>query len=268
MRVELDGKALLVTGSTQGVGAEVARLAVEAGARGVLICGRNRARGTAVAEALRAAGAEVRFEFADLADPEAPARLVAAALEGFGRVDLLVNAAGVTDRAGWTDATAEDWAHIFAVNARAPFFLMQAVLADMIARGAGGAIVNILSINAHCGAPELAVYSASKGALATLTKNAAHAHLADAIRVNGIMMGWADTPGEQVMQGEILGKGPDWAARAAAAMPLGRMLTATEVARQVIWLLSPQAGMQTGTLIDLDQAVVGGPVLRAIAPSP
>lgn len=267
MRVELDGKVLLVTGSTQGVGAEVARLAVEAGATGVLICGRNADRGAQVAADLRAAGAEVRFEPADLADPDAPARLVAAALEAFGRVDLLVNAAGNTDRAGWAGATADDWARIFAVNARAPYFLMQGVIADMVARGQGGAIVNILSMNAHCGTAELAVYSASKGALATLTKNAAHAHLADAIRVNGIMMGWADTPGEQVMQGDVLGKGPDWAARVAAAMPLGRMLTALEVARHVIWLLSPQAGMQTGALIDLEQAVVGAPVARTIAPA-
>ncbi len=265
MRVELDGKVLLVTGSTQGVGAEVARLAVRAGARGALICGRNAGRGAAVAAELRAAGAEVRFELADLADPEAPERLVAAAVAAFGRVDLLVNAAGATDRAGWEDAAAADWERLFAINARAPFFLMQHALADMRARGAGGAIVNILSTNAHCGTPELAVYSASKGALATLTKNAAHAHLGAGIRVNGIMMGWADTPGEQVMQGEILGKGPDWAVRVAAAMPLGRMLSTVEVARLAVWLLSPQAGMQTGTLVDLEQGVIGAPFPRAIA---
>ena len=81
MRVELDGKVLLVTGSTQGVGAEVARLAVEAGVRGVLITGRNAERGAAMAAELRAAGAEVRFEQADLDDPDAPERLVAAALD-------------------------------------------------------------------------------------------------------------------------------------------------------------------------------------------
>ncbi|TGV81313.1 SDR family NAD(P)-dependent oxidoreductase, partial [Mesorhizobium sp. M2D.F.Ca.ET.145.01.1.1] len=104
----------------------------------------------------------------------------------------------------------EDWAALFAVNARAPFFLMQAAIADMRKRGQGGAIVNILSINAHCGSPELAVYSATKGALATLTKNAANAHRFDRIRVNGINVGWTDTPAERVMQAQTLGHGPGW----------------------------------------------------------
>ncbi|WP_292642636.1 SDR family NAD(P)-dependent oxidoreductase, partial [Mesorhizobium sp.] len=71
-------------------------------------------------------------------------------------------------------------------------------------------ILNILSINAHCGSPELAVYSASKGALATLTKNAANAHRFDRIRVNGINVGWTDTPAERIMQAETLGNGPGW----------------------------------------------------------
>ena len=266
MRIDLTGRTLLVTGSTQGVGAEVARRAVAAGAAAVLVTGRDLARGAAMAAELGAAGADARFESADLADPAAPARLIAAAREAFGRIDLLVNAAGLTDRAGWRDAGPADWERLMAVNARAPFFLMQGAIADMRARGAGGAIVNILSMNAHCGTPELAVYSASKGALATLTRNAAHAHLADGIRVNGVMMGWADTPGEQVMQGEILGKGPDWAERVAATLPLGRMLGADEVARLTVYLLSPQAGLQTGTLVDLEQAVVGAPPVRPIAP--
>ena len=89
-------------------------------------------------------------------------------------------------------------------------------------RGAGGAIVNILSINAHCGAPDLAVYSATKAALALLTRNAANAHRFDRIRVNGINMGWTLTPAEAVMQAETLGHGPGWleaASRAAALRP-------------------------------------------------
>ena len=118
-------------------------------------------------------------------------------LDRFGRIDLLVNAAGLTDRASFLDADLDDWAKLFAVNARAPFFLMQAAIRAMRERGEGGAIVNILSMNAHCGAPDLAVYSASKGALATLTKNAANAHRFDRIRVNGINMGWAPTAGEK-----------------------------------------------------------------------
>ncbi|TIO99331.1 MAG: SDR family NAD(P)-dependent oxidoreductase, partial [Mesorhizobium sp.] len=84
------------------------------------------------------------FAAADLGDPEAPARLAQACIERFGRIDGLVNAAGLTDRASFVDATLDDWASLFAVNARAPFFLMQAAIADMKQRGQGGAIVNIL----------------------------------------------------------------------------------------------------------------------------
>ena len=87
---------------------------------------------------------------------------------------------------------------------------MQAAIRAMRDRGAGGAIVNILSINAHCGRPDLAVYAASKAALALLTKNAANAHRFDRIRVNGINMGWTLTPAEAVMQAETLGHGPGW----------------------------------------------------------
>ena len=93
-------------------------------------------------------------------------------------------------------------------------------------RGQGGAIVNILSINAHCGAPELAVYSATKGALAMLTRNAANAHRFDRIRVNGINVGWADTPAERIMQAETLGHGPGWLDAANASQPFGRLLGA------------------------------------------
>jgi NAD(P)-dependent dehydrogenase (short-subunit alcohol dehydrogenase family) len=85
---------------------------------------------------------------------------------------------------------------------------MAGAIADMRRRGAPGAIVNIQSVNAHCGAPDLAIYAATKGALQTLTKNAAHAHLADRIRVNGINLGWVDTETERHLHAVTLGKGP------------------------------------------------------------
>ena len=127
------------------------------------------------------------------------------------------------------------------------------------ARRASGSIVNILSVNAHCGSPELAIYSATKGALSTLTKNVANAHLADRIRVNGINMGWVATPAEQEMQAHKLGKGEDWAKAAAAGMPLGRLLTMDEVAQLALFLLSDASGLMTGGLIDLEQSVLGAP---------
>ncbi|BCM21638.1 SDR family oxidoreductase [Mesorhizobium sp. J8] len=257
MEVRLDGKVVLVTGATQGIGRAVAKIAARSGAAGLLITGRDQKRGDAVAAELAALGTPAAFAAADLGDPEAPARLAEACTKRFGRIDGLVNAAGLTDRASFVDASLDDWASLFAVNARAPFFLMQAAIADMKKRGQGGSIVNILSINAHCGSPELAVYSATKGALATLTKNAANAHRFDRIRVNGINVGWTDTPAERVMQAETLGQGPGWLDAANATQPFGRLFSVTDIANLAVFLLSEVAGPMTGALVDQEQWVIG-----------
>ncbi|OHV83002.1 SDR family oxidoreductase [Mesorhizobium sp. ORS 3428] len=257
MEVRLDGKVVLVTGATQGIGRAIAEVAAHSGAEGLLITGRDEKRGDAVAAELTADGTPTAFAAADLGDPGAPAILARACIDRFGRIDGLVNAAGLTDRASFVDADLDDWASLFAVNARAPFFLMQAAIADMKRRSQGGAIVNILSINAHCGAPELAVYSATKGALATLTRNAANAHRFDRIRVNGINVGWTDTPAERVMQAETLGQGPGWLDAANAAQPFGRLFSVSDIANLATFLLSDAAGPMTGALIDQEQWVIG-----------
>jgi len=257
MEIRLDNKVVLVTGATQGIGRAIAETLARSGAGGLLISGRDPTRGNAVAAELSQIGTPTIFVAADLADPEAPALLAAECVSRFGRIDGLVNAAGLTDRASFVDASLDDWASLFAVNARAPFFLMQAAIADMIKRKERGAIVNILSINAHCGSPELAIYSATKGALATLTKNAANAHRFDRIRVNGINVGWTDTPAERIMQAETLGNGPGWIDTANAAQPFGRLLTPNDIANLAVFLLSDAAGPMTGAVIDQEQSVIG-----------
>ncbi len=262
MIVALNGKIVVVTGGTQGLGENVARLAAESAAAGIAIVGRKAERGQRVATELSKAGCPTHFIRSNLAEADAPKAAIAEAIEKLGRVDCLVNAAGLTDRASLETGTPGDWERLFAVNARAPFFLMQAAVADMKARRAPGAIVNILSVNAHCGAADLAIYSATKGALSTLTKNAANAHLSDRIRINGINMGWVATPAEQAMQAETLGKGEGWAEAAAKTMPLGRLLTADEVAQLAVFLLSDASGLMTGALVDLEQSVLGAPPFR------
>jgi NAD(P)-dependent dehydrogenase (short-subunit alcohol dehydrogenase family) len=257
MELRLEGKVVLVTGATQGIGRAIAEALARSGAGGLLVTGREPARGNEVATSLSQAGTPTVFIPADLADTTAPARLVDECIGRFGRIDALVNAAGLTNRASFLDADLDDWAALFAVNARAPFFLMQAAITQMRKQGQGGAIVNILSINAHCGSPELAVYSATKGALATLTRNAANAHRFDRIRVNGINVGWTDTPAERIMQAETLGHGPGWIDAANASQPFGRLLAADEVANLAVFLLSDASGPMTGALIDQEQWVVG-----------
>jgi NAD(P)-dependent dehydrogenase (short-subunit alcohol dehydrogenase family) len=257
MDMSIANRILLVTGSTQGVGRAIALEAARQGAAGVLITGREADAAPGVVEEVEALGAAAAAEIADLADPATPAALIAACIKRFGRIDALANVAAITDRASFVDGDLAMWERQFAVNARAPFFLMQGAIADMRRRGAPGSIVNILSVNAHCGAPELAIYSATKGALATLTKNAAHAHRFDRIRVNGINLGWANTPGERQMQGVTLGKGAGWLAEAEAAQPFGRLVQPEEVARLALFLLSDAGGPMTGVCIDQEQWVTG-----------
>ncbi|MEX0970343.1 MAG: oxidoreductase [Paracoccaceae bacterium] len=254
MKVGLLDKVVIVTGAASGIGAAIAREAADAGAARLMLTDRDAAGLEVIATELRAG-----FCVADLAAPDAPAKIMQATTSLFGRVDGLVNAAGLTTRAALTNGSAADWDRVFAVNAREQFFLMQAVVGDMLARKSAGTIVNILSINAQCGAPELAIYSGSKGALATLTKNAANAHMADRIRANGINLGWVATPGEVHMQAEILGRGTGWLAKEEAKMPLGRLVQAEDAARLAIFMLSDASAPMTGVLADLEQKVMGAP---------
>jgi len=257
MNLSLAGSVLVVTGATQGVGRAVALEAAANGAEAILLTGRDAIRGADVAAEVEALGTKAHFAAADFADATASDIVADAALAKFGRIDALINAAGLTDRGSMLSATPALWDKLHAVNARTPFFLMQRAIADMRARGKPGVIVNILSINVHGGATDLTVYSASKVALALITKNAAHAHRFDRIRINGINMGWADTPAERVMHGETLGKGPNWLAEQAAKQPFGRLLSPEDVARLAIFLLSPASEPMTGALIDQEQSAVG-----------
>ena len=255
-RISLAGRTILVTGGTQGIGEGCALAAAEAGAAGVCITGRNAARGDAVLGKLRALGARAHFVAADLTDAEATSGIVAQAEGALGLVDGLVNAAGLTDRGTVLDTSAALWDRLFAVNARAPFLLTQAMARRLKEAGKPGAVVNVITMSSHGGQPFLTGYSASKGALATLTKNTALGLRPLRIRVNGINMGWADTPGEHAIQAKD-GNPADWLQRAEPTQPFGRLLRPADVAGLATYLLSDAAEMMTGALIDFDQNVMG-----------
>lgn len=258
MEVRIDGKVLLVTGATQGVGLSIAEEAARSGAAGIMLTGRDARRGARAAEAVRALGVPAAFEAADLADAAAPGRLAAAAVAAFGRIDLLANAAGMTDRGSVLESDAAFFDRMFAVNTRGPMLLMQQVIRHLRERREAGAIVNILSINVHGGTPALGVYSASKVAAALLTRNAAFAHRHDRIRVNGINLGWADTPAERVMQAETLGLGDGWLAAAEGRMPFGRLIKTDDVGRLALFFLSDASMPMTAALVDQDQEYFPG----------
>ena len=170
----MHGKIAIVTGGTQGLGAAIAKLFAERGAKGIVTCGRDQTKGRAKADEIaRATGAAVVFVRADLTRVEDCAKVVAEADNTFGRVDALVNAAGDTSRGTIIDTSPELFDKIFAVNTRAPFFLMQDTIRLMRRDKVQGTIVNISSMSAMGGQSFIAAYCASKGALDTLTRNAA-----------------------------------------------------------------------------------------------
>ncbi|WP_328931653.1 MULTISPECIES: SDR family oxidoreductase [unclassified Streptomyces] len=247
----LDRKVVLVNGGSQGVGAAIVRAAVREGAV-VSFTGRRADVGEKFA-----ADTGADFLRADLADPAQARDSVVRTAEAYGRIDCLVNAAGLTSRGSLLDTTPELFDQHMAINLKAPFFAMQAAVTDMVAREAPGTIVNIGSNCAHGGPPYLAPYSAAKAGLAGLTRNAAHAHRFDRIRINTLNIGWTDTEGEDATQRAFHGAGDDWREQAARSQPMGKLGQPDEIADFVVFLLSERSGVVTGSVIDWDQNVLG-----------
>ena len=247
---------VVITGSTQGLGEAVARLAAARGASGLVITGRSGERGRAVAESLSSRACNAVFQGGDLRSPEACAKIIERADEVFGRLDGLVNAAACTERGTLEHTPVEHWDKILDINLRAPFLLMQGAVRIMQRERSGGSIVNIQSMSAHGGTPNLTPYSVSKGGLSVLTKNAAHSQRAHRIRVNALNIGWMATPAEHAVQ-KLEGQPEDWLDAADAGAPFGRILRTRDVAGMTAYLLSDDARMMTGSVVDFDQHVLG-----------
>ncbi len=254
---EFDGKVVIVTGGTQGLGENVALQLTERGASGVVITGRNEEHGERASRALRELGTKPLFMAVDLADADAPLQVIRAADEAFGRVDVLANCAGNPERDTIWDSTPELFDRMFAVNARAPYFLMQGAAQIMRRENIQGTIVNVISISSHGGQPYISAYCASKGALATMTRNVAHALMPYKIRVNGLNPGWMATPGEDQTQRRFHGAEDNWLQEAGEELPFGRLIAPEEAARAVVFLASEESGLMTGAVMDYDQQVIG-----------
>lgn len=247
----------LITGGSQGVGLAIARRLVAQGCQHIVLAGRDPAKGDKAVRALTGAGRIIHFESVDLSDADACTRLVETAIDKLGAVNGLVNSAGMTERGTLLATTAAQWDAMFAVNTRAPFLLMQRFVKHRRDSGGGGSIVNILSQNVHCGQSFLASYSASKGALATLTKNVANAYRFDRIRCNAILPGWMDTPGEDATQRIYHGATDGWLERAEQAQPMKQLAKPDQLAGLASYMLHPGSGVMTGALVDYDQNVPG-----------
>ena len=216
----LEDKVVFVSGGSQGLGAAIARAAVREGAQ-VAITGRRREPGEKLVAELAEQGAVARFFPTDVSDVAQAQAAVQAAVAEFGRIDCLVNSAGLTARGTLLDTTPELFDAHVAVNLRGPYFTMQAVVRDMVARKAPGTVVNVISIAELGGQPYLSPYAAAKAGLAGATRNAAYAHRWDRIRINGLDIGWTDSEGEDATQREFHGAGDDWRAKASESVPMG-----------------------------------------------
>jgi NAD(P)-dependent dehydrogenase (short-subunit alcohol dehydrogenase family) len=246
-------RTALVTGGAQGIGAAVARKFLREGFSGVLLVDRNAEKLVATQKQI-GKGADIYA--GDLRDKGTPADVVAKAIKSFGRLDVVVNAAGNTERCGIIDTTQEAFDRLFEVNVKAPLFIMQEAAKHMVA-AKSGVIINIASMLAYGGPPNLATYSASKSALMTLSRNAANTFKRDGVRVFCVNLGWAVTDGEHELQTGFHKLPQDWAEQIGARMPFGRLITADDVAGLCAFLVSPPAQMMTGAVIDYEQMPVG-----------
>lgn len=253
----LNEKVAVITGGSQGLGAATARLFAARGAKGLILCGRQTNKGEAVAEAIehQYPSCKVYFVTADLAQIDAPKRIINAAQEHFAQLDILVNVAGLSARGTILDTSPELYDRIMNINLRAPFFLIQEAAKLMRSQGTEGSIVSIGSIAAYAGMPMITAYCASKGGLNTLTRNAAHALMRDRIRVNCLNIGWMSSDEEDVIQRKYHGAEDGWQEKAGANMPFGRLVDPNEVARALAFLASDESGIMTGSVVNFDQSV-------------
>jgi meso-butanediol dehydrogenase / (S,S)-butanediol dehydrogenase / diacetyl reductase len=253
------GKAVLVTGSTAGIGEACARAFASAGAS-VMVSGRNEQRGHAVVASIRSSGGLAEFMATDLRAPGACERLVAETADRLRGLHVLVNNAGILYTASAPDTTDEQWLDTMAVNVNALFYLSRAAVRHMRAHG-GGAIVNVASEWGINGEPDHVAYCASKGAVVQITRCMALDHARDGIRVNSVCPGEIHTS----MVDEILAKkGGDLQQNLrdlAAGIPMRRLASPSEVAACVQFLASEHASYVTGANLPVDGGndATGGP---------
>ncbi|WP_421915055.1 SDR family oxidoreductase [Mesorhizobium sp.] len=247
----------IVTGGAQGIGFAVAEALVDEGCRALALVGRSQEKGDKAVAHFKKKGVDAIFISADVAKVADCKRAVATAISHFGTINALVNAAATSARGSLVETSEELFDTIFATNVRGPFFLMQGVVAHLLEKKAAGSIVNVLSMSAHCGQSFLTAYSTSKGALMTLTKNVANAHRGNRIRSNAVLPGWMDTEGEDLVQKKWHDAPDDWLAKAEAAQPMGQLVKPDQLARLISYMVSPQSGVMTGSLVDYDQSIAG-----------
>lgn len=242
--MDFTGKTALITGAASGMGAATAREFRAAGGQ-VVIVDRNDDLAAQVAGEIDAGPPVV----GDVSDPDFCTRAVNAALERHGRLDVLVNAAGIIVRADALGTTDAQWQRVMNVNVNGVFFMSRAAITPMKQQG-HGAIVNFGSIWGGVGAAGVVAYCASKGAVHQITRAMALDHARDGIRINAVCPGEVNTPmlaseRSQPVTAELM-------QQIAASVPAGRLAEPVEIARVVLFLASDAASYMTGAMVNVD----------------
>jgi len=241
----VEAKVAIVTGASSGIGTAVVEAFVAGGYR-VMAAGRNPER----TDALLELGPAIRTWIGDIGFPECCADLVSDCVRDFGRLDVLVNNAGIYRRATAEETTDADWRETLTVNLDAPFYLSRAALPEL--RRSRGVILNIASDWGLVGGRSAVAYCASKGGIVLMTKAMAIDHAAEGIRINAICPGDVETP--MLYEGAALRglSGEEALREAAESSPTGRVTAAAEVAALALFLASEVAAQITGAAIPID----------------
>ncbi len=244
--MRLDGKVLLVTGATSGIGAAIALEAAKEGAK-LFLTGRSAERGEAIRKQCNGAV----FHAADVTQKDVAETLIDAAAKQFGRLDVLVNNAGIVHRHTAETATDQEWDDVIATNVTSVFRMSRAALRQMKKQG-GGTIINIGSDWALVGGRNAFAYCASKGAVAQMTRAMAVDFARDNIRVNCICPGDIETP---MLASGIAKRGmtlEEGLKHLAAAIPMGRVAQPREIGRAAVFLASDDSSFMTGAMLSVD----------------
>ena len=249
-RFRLDGKAALVTGGASGIGAAIARAFVEQGAR-VVIADLDEARGTALASEL---GASARFQHLNVTDAESCRAATIACRDTFGKLDVLVNCAGIGLVGNVQETQQADWDKLLAVNVTGVFLCSQAGVNVMLEQQpAGGVVINIASVAAHVGLERRFAYSATKGAVLAMTKQLAMDYVQRGIRCNAISPGTVLSPFvEGYVERFHKDTRDETLAQLHARQPIGRMGKPEEIADLAVYIASDAARFMTGSDILID----------------
>ena len=251
----LQGKSVVVTGGNSGIGEAIVLAAAAEGANVVIDYVAHPEETTALISKVEAAGGHAVGVLADVSQAADLHTMVQTAVESYGRLDVLINNAGIETRTSLLDTTEADFDKVMAINMRSAFFGTQAAAKQFIAQGGGGLILNISSVHEDWPMPGNIAYCVSKGGIRMLTRTAGVELGAHGIRVVNIAPGAVATPINASTEAD-----PTKMKALDAAIPLGRMAQSSEIADVVVFLASGKAGYMTATTVVIDGGIMQGSV--------